>query len=102
MLFIFVVRPISVFLSLGFLGKKSGFTVKELLFMSWVRETGVIPAVLIVQIAHGGLKVLGEGDAANLLTSIGMWVIMMTLVIQPPLTKLVAERLGICAAPSRE
>lgn len=102
MLFIFVVRPISVFLSLGFLGKKSRFTVKELLFMSWVRETGVIPAVLIVQIAHGGLQVLGQGDAANLLTSIGMWVIMMTLVIQPPLTKLVAERLGICEAPARE
>jgi NhaP-type Na+/H+ or K+/H+ antiporter len=94
-LFIFVVRPISVFVSLGFLRGKSKFTIKELLFMSWIRETGVIPAVLLVQIAHSGLSVLKYNDGANLLISVGMWVIMMTLIIQPPLTKWVAEKLSV-------
>lgn len=92
MVFIFIVRPISVFVSLMFLGKKNGFTVKELLFMSWVRETGVIPAVLLVQTAHSGL--FAETDAQTLV-SVGMWVIIMTLLLQPPLTKWVAERLEI-------
>lgn len=92
MIFIFIVRPISVFVSLMFLGKKNGFTVKELLFMSWVRETGVIPAVLLVQTAHSGL--FGESEAQTLV-SVGMWVIIMTLLLQPPLTKWVAERLGV-------
>ncbi len=92
MIFIFIVRPISVLVSLVFLGKKNGFSIKELLFMSWVRETGVIPAVLLVQTAHSGL--FGESDAQTLV-SVGMWVIIMTLLLQPPLTKWVAERLGI-------
>jgi NhaP-type Na+/H+ or K+/H+ antiporter len=92
MIFIFIVRPISVLVSLMFLGKKNGFSIKELLFMSWVRETGVIPAVLLVQTAHSGL--FGESDAQTLV-SVGMWVIIMTLLLQPPLTKWVAERLGI-------
>jgi NhaP-type Na+/H+ or K+/H+ antiporter len=91
--FIFVVRPISVFLSIGLVGKRLGFTVRELLFISWVRETGVIPAVLLVQTAHSGLAVLGvQSDA---LISVGMWVIIMTLVIQPPLTAWVARQLHI-------
>ncbi len=34
LIFIFIVRPVSVFVSLGFLGKKNGFRIKELLFMS--------------------------------------------------------------------
>lgn len=93
--FIFIVRPISVFLSLGFLGKKNGFTCKELLFMSWVRETGVIPAVLLVQTTHSGLQIFNQPGSAELFISIGMWVIMMTLLLQPPLTKWVAARLEV-------
>ncbi|MBU3668786.1 MAG: hypothetical protein FGM57_02355 [Candidatus Taylorbacteria bacterium] len=93
--FVFIVRPISVFISLGFLGKKNGFSVKEMLFMSWVRETGVIPAVLLVQTAHSGLAIFNQQGAAELMVSVGMWVIMMTLLVQPPLTRWVAERLGV-------
>ncbi len=97
LLFIFVIRPVSVFISLGGLRvfPKIAFSVKELLFMSWVRETGVIPAVLLVQTAYSGLKAVGSVTEANMLISIGMWVIMMTLIIQPPLTQLVARKLDI-------
>lgn len=97
LLFIFVVRPLSVFISLGGLRifPKIAFSVKELLFMSWVRETGVIPAVLLVQTAYSGLKAVGSVTEADMLISIGMWVIMMTLIIQPPLTQMVARKLDV-------
>jgi len=97
LLFIFVIRPVSVFISLGGLQAfpKIAFSMKELLFMSWVRETGVIPAVLLVQTAYSGLKALGSVTEANMLISIGMWVIMMTLIIQPPLTQMIARKLDV-------
>lgn len=95
LVFIFVIRPISVFASLGFLFGKSKFTVKELLFMSWVRETGVIPAVLLIQVAYSGLSVIGNDGVANMVISVGMWVIILTLVIQPPLTQWVARKLEV-------
>jgi NhaP-type Na+/H+ or K+/H+ antiporter len=97
MVFIFIIRPISVFVSLGGLRAfpKIAFSLNELLFMSWVRETGVIPAVLLVQIAYSGLKAVGTAPEADMLVSIGMWVIMMTLIIQPPLTKMIARKLEV-------
>ncbi len=97
LLFIFVIRPVSVFISLGGLQAfpKIAFSMKELLFMSWVRETGVIPAVLLVQTAYSGLKAVGSVTEANMLISIGMWVIMMTLIIQPPLTQMIARKLDV-------
>lgn len=97
LLFIFVIRPFSVFVSLGGLKyfPRISFSVKELLFMSWVRETGVIPAVLLVQTAYSGLTAIGSVTEANMLISIGMWVIIMTLVVQPPLTQFVARKLDI-------
>ena len=51
LLFIFVVRPLSVFASLYLFRKKMGLTAKELIFISSIRETGVIPAVLLLQVA---------------------------------------------------
>ncbi|MCF7865220.1 MAG: cation:proton antiporter [Candidatus Pacebacteria bacterium] len=97
LLFIFVIRPVAVFISLGGLKAfpKIAFSIKELLFMSWVRETGVIPAVLLVQTAYSGLNAVGSTAEANMLISIGMWVIMMTLVIQPPLTQMIARKLDV-------
>lgn len=97
LVFIFIIRPIAVFVSLGGLSAfpKISFSLKELLFMSWVRETGVIPAVLLVQIAYSGLKAVGSAGEADMLVSIGMWVIIMTLVIQPPLTKMIARKLEV-------
>lgn len=97
LVFIFIIRPVSVFISIGGLRffPKLSFSIKELLFMSWVRETGVIPAVLLVQVASSGLGAVSEGAGADMLVSIGMWVIMMTLVIQPPLTEMIARKLEV-------
>lgn len=90
LLFIFVVRPISVFVALWFFRKKHDISVKELFFISAIRETGVIPAVLLLQVsATPGLN-MGEA-----FLPIGMWVIVMTLVILPPLTPWFAKKLEI-------
>ncbi len=91
LVFMFIIRPISVFLSLGvfkYFGKER-ISTKDMLFISFVRETGAIPAVLLVTIAS--LNIPGtEG-----LIEIGMWVILATLIIEPPLTPLVARKLGV-------
>lgn len=90
-LFMVVVRPLTVFIMLApfyFFGKNR-MSIEQLLFLSFVRETGVIPAVLLVTIASAGIPGM-DG-----LVPIGMWVILLTLIVQPPLTPWVARRLGV-------
>ena len=90
LLFMFLIRPISIFLSIGpFMFTRQRMTVKELLFLSFVRETGIIPAVLLL-----GLKVSGI-EGADTVINVGLWVILLTLIVQPPLTPWVAHALGI-------
>lgn len=89
--FMFIIRPISVFIALGpfsFFGKNR-LGAKELLFISFVRETGAIPAVLLITIVNLGFPGL-DG-----LVAIGMWVILATLIIEPPLTPLIARFLNV-------
>lgn len=94
LLFMFVIRPIAVFISLGayLKTKKSAMTIKDLLFISFVRETGAIPAVLLVTVASSGISGI-DG-----LVPIGMWVILATLIIEPPLTPFIARKLGVAEA----
>ncbi len=90
-LFMFVIRPLTVGVSLlpfVFFGQDRP-TLKEIAFVAFVRETGAIPAVLLVTIASLNLPGI-EG-----LLPIGMWVILATLIIEPPLTPWVAQKLGV-------
>jgi cell volume regulation protein A len=91
--FMFVIRPAMVFVMLGVYGllpkARGGLSVRELLFISFVRETGAIPAVLLVT-AVSTMTTPVDG-----LVEIGMWVILLTLTIAPPLTPYVARRLGV-------
>ncbi|HTT98144.1 MAG TPA: cation:proton antiporter [Rhizomicrobium sp.] len=93
LIFMFVIRPAMVFLMLGvyaLLGNNPrGLSRNELLFISFVRETGAIPAVLLVT-AMSRMTAPMSG-----LVEIGMWVILITLVLAPPLTPWVARRLGV-------
>ncbi|HVU20759.1 MAG TPA: cation:proton antiporter [Rhizomicrobium sp.] len=93
LIFMFVLRPAMVFAILGvyMLFKKSprGLSRNELLFISFVRETGAIPAVLLVTAIS---RMTRPVDG---LVEVGMWVILMTLVLAPPLTPWVARRLGV-------
>lgn len=90
-IFMLVIRPGIVFITLGifmWIGKEK-FSWRELLFISSVRETGAIPAVLLVTIVSLGLPNL-EG-----LVPIGMWVILLTLIIEPLITPWLAKHLGV-------
>lgn len=91
LIFMFVIRPLTVFASLGMfkISKNEKLSWRDLLFISFVRETGAIPAVLMLTIVA-----LGLGGIAGLV-EIGMWVILLTLVIEPILTPMVATKLGV-------
>ena len=92
-IFMFVLRPAMVFMVLGpfvFLRDNAkSLSVKELLFISFVRETGAIPAVLLVT------AIASVTTPVNGLIEIGMWVILLTLVLAPPFTPYLARKLGI-------
>lgn len=92
LIFMFVLRPAMVFIMLGvygFVREPRGLSVHELLFISFVRETGAIPAVLLVT------AIARVTAPANGLVEIGMWVILLTLVLAPPFTPYVARKLGV-------
>ena len=93
LVFIFILRPLMVFLMLGAYTARGerhgGLSVKELLFISIVRETGAIPAVLLVTAVSVATTPMTG------LVEIGMWVILLTLLLAPPFTPWVARKLGV-------
>ncbi len=89
-LFMFVIRPIAVFVTLApFISGKHKLALNELLFLSFVRETGVIPAVLLMGLSASGIP------GTDTVVLVGLWIILLTLIVQPPLTPLVAKALKI-------
>lgn len=89
--FMVIIRPIAVFVSLlpfYFFGKEK-VSFREMCFISIVRETGAIPAVLLVVVVGLNIKNI-DG-----LVEIGMWVILLTLIIEPLLTPWVAKKLKV-------
>ncbi|MFZ6015795.1 MAG: cation:proton antiporter [Patescibacteria group bacterium] len=87
LVFILIVRPLSVTLSLGFFaGKNKTFQWRDLLFFDVIRETGVIPAVLLVSY----VTLLPDGEIAF---AIGSWVILTTLIVLPLVTGWWAKRI---------
>jgi len=91
LVFMFAIRPLVVFVSLApwALSKRRSFSVRELLFLSFIRETGAIPAVLIL------VAVSSNVVASEYIFAIGMWVILLTLLVEPPLTPVIARRLKV-------
>lgn len=84
----FVARPLTILLC-AWPDRKVKWTWRELLFMCWVRETGVIPAALSGMIAGMGIA------NANIITAIAFMAIMLTIVIQASTTGWVARKLGL-------
>jgi cell volume regulation protein A len=93
LVFMFAIRPAMVFIMLGlyslFPNSPRGLKGSELVFISFVRETGAIPAVLLVT------AVSQMTTPTNGLVEVGMWVILLTLVLAPPFTPLVARKTGV-------
>ncbi|MDO8810635.1 MAG: cation:proton antiporter [Gallionella sp.] len=84
LVFIFVARPVAVMLSL----LPTDLSMKDKLFLSIVRETGVIPVVLAVITA-------AQFPQLTLLLPLTAWVVIWTLTLLPAITPWWSRKLGI-------
>lgn len=88
-IFMFILRPLVVFITLAPWLFSGVFGVRDLLFLSLIRETGIIAAILIV------IAATFEVIQSEFVIAIGMWVILFTLIIEPPLTPVLARKIGV-------
>jgi cell volume regulation protein A len=86
--FMLVARPVTVFLC-ALPDRRAKWTFKELLFMCWTRETGVIPGAL------AGLLIGMGAPEAKLIASVTFIAILMTILIQATTTRWLAAKLGL-------
>lgn len=87
-IFMFVARPVTVFCC-ALPDKRAKWSMNELLFMCWTRETGVIPAAL------AGLLIGVKAPGAQIIGSVTFIAIIMTILIQATTTKWLARKLGL-------
>jgi len=87
-LFMLVARPVAVFLCC-LPDRRARWSLNEMLFMCWTRETGVIPAAL------AGLLLGMKAPGAQVIASVTFIAILMTILIQAPTTKWLGRRLGL-------
>lgn len=92
LVFMFIARPLAVLLC-TLPDRKAKWKINEILFMFWVRETGVIPAAL------SGMIVAAKVDYANQIASVTFIAILVTILIQASTTGYVAKKLRITIEP---
>jgi cell volume regulation protein A len=86
--FMLVARPVTVFLC-ALPDRRAKWSFKEMLFMCWTRETGVIPGAL------AGMLVGMKAPGALIIASVTFIAILMTILIQATTTKWLATKLGL-------
>jgi potassium/hydrogen antiporter len=87
-IFMFIARPVTVFVC-ALPDRRARWTMKELLFMCWTRETGVIPGAL------AGLLMGMNAPGATLIASVTFMAILATILLQATTTRWVAGKLGL-------
>jgi cell volume regulation protein A len=87
-IFMLVARPVTVFLCAA-PDRRAKWSMNELLFMCWTRETGVIPGAL------AGLLLGMKAPGAEIIASVTFIAILMTILIQATTTKWLAGKLGL-------
>lgn len=88
LVFMFVARPLTV-LACALPDRRAKWQKNELLFMFWVRETGVIPAALSGMIAAKGI---GHVD---IIASVTFLAVLVTILVQASTTGWLARKLGL-------
>ncbi len=90
---IFIARPISVFVSV-IMDRRAKWSWQEMVYLMWVRETGVIPAALV------GMLVTMKVPNAQVMSSVTFMTIIITLAVQASTKEYVAKLLkldqGVC------
>jgi potassium/hydrogen antiporter len=86
--FIFVARPLTVLACL-LPDRRGGWTGREIAFISWCRETGVIPAAVASLLLARGV------DGAEIAVSMVALAVCTTLLLQATTAGYLARRLGL-------
>lgn len=86
--FMLIARPLTVLAS-ALPDRKAGWKRNEILFMFWVRETGVIPAALSGMVVGMGVKY------ADVIASVTFLAVLLTILLQAGTTAYIARRLGL-------
>jgi cell volume regulation protein A len=86
--FMLMARPVAVFVC-TLPDRRAKWTFKEMLFICWTRETGVIPAAL------AGLLLGMHAPGADVIASVTFIAVLMTILIQAPTTRALARSLGL-------
>jgi cell volume regulation protein A len=89
-----VARPATVFICAS-PDRRARWSLPELLFMCWTRETGVIPAAL------AGLLLGLKAPGAPMIASVTFIAILMTILIQAPTTQWLGRKLGLLETEKR-
>ena len=83
-----VARPVTVLLC-AWPDRRARWSLAEMLFMCWTRETGVIPAAL------AGLLLGMKAPGAEMIAAVTFIAILMTILIQASTTEWLGRRLGL-------
>lgn len=86
--FMLIARPLTVF-ACALPDRRAKWTLQELLFMCWTRETGVIPGAL------AGMLVGMKAPHADVIAAVTFMAILLTILIQATTTKWLARKLGL-------
>ena len=88
LLLMFIARPVSVLFSV-IIDRKAQWNFREILYLMWTRETGVIPAAL------AGMLVSMQIPHAQVISSVTFMAIIITLSFQASTAKYVAKLLNL-------
>jgi cell volume regulation protein A len=92
--FMLIARPLTVLLSTA-PDRRAAWSWRELCFVSWTRETGVIPGAL------ASILVATHAPHADVLAAVIFMAILITIIVQATTAKWVAGRLGLLIGDSR-
>jgi cell volume regulation protein A len=84
----FIARPATVFFC-ALPDRYAKWSLNEMLFMCWTRETGVMPAAL------AGILLGMKAPGAEVMASITFLTILLTIIIQATTTRWLAGKLGL-------
>ncbi|HZF26120.1 MAG TPA: sodium:proton antiporter [Steroidobacteraceae bacterium] len=83
-----IARPLTVFICAA-PDRRARWSLQELLFMCWARETGVIPAAL------AGMLAGARAPQADVIAAVTFMAILLTILVQATTTRWLAQRLGL-------
>jgi potassium/hydrogen antiporter len=87
-IFMFIARPLTVLIC-TLPDRKANWKWNEIVFMFWVRETGVIPAALSGMVAGLGIAY------TDIIASVTFLAVLMTILVQASTTAFVARKLRL-------